>query len=94
MNKQDLVNQIVQNLPSVSKNKAERAVEAFVEIIFEALSKGEDVTLSGFGTFYISERKEKKGVNPRTKEPMVIPAVKVPKFRPSKELKKVVKYGR
>jgi DNA-binding protein HU-beta len=91
MNKQDLINEVVKNLPSVSKNKAQKAIEAIFSVISEALSKGEKVTLSGFGTFYIFRRQARKGVNPRTKQPITIPAASVPKFRAGKNLGKVVK---
>jgi len=91
VNKQDLINQIVKNVPELSKNKAASAVTTIFAIISEALSQGDRVTLSGFGTFYVGERQKKKGTNPRTKEPIIIPASVVPKFRPAAELKKAVK---
>lgn len=91
MNKQDLINEVAKNLPSISKNKVERAISAIFSVISEALSKGEKVTLSGFGTFCISQRQQKKGTHPRTKQPITIPAASVPKFRPGKNLKSVIK---
>jgi DNA-binding protein HU-beta len=91
MNKQDLINEVVKNLPSVSKSKAQKAIEAIFSVISEALSKGAKVTLSGFGTFYIAQRRARKGVNPRTKQPITIPAASVPKFRAGKNLGKAVK---
>jgi len=91
MNKQDLINEIAENLPSVPKSKIASAVTTIFAIISEALSQGDRVTLSGFGTFYVGERQKKKGTNPRTKEPIIIPASVVPKFRPAAELKKAVK---
>ena len=91
MNKQDIINEVVKNVPSISKNKADQAVTAILSVISEALSKGEKVTLSGFGTFHVSQRQAKKGVNPRTKEPITIPAASVPKFRPGKDLKENVR---
>ena len=91
MNKQDLVNEIVKNLPAISKSKAKKAIEAILSVVSEALSKGEKVALSGFGTFYISQRQARRGTNPRTKGPITIPAASVPKFRPGKDLKQAVK---
>ena len=91
MNKNDLVNQIVKELPQISKNKAEQAIEAILSIISEALSKGEKITLSGFGSFYVAQRQQKRGVNPKTRQPMIIEAASVPKFRPGKELKEKIK---
>lgn len=91
MNKQDLINEVVKNLPSVSKSKAQKAIEAVFSVISEALSKGEKVTLSGFGTFHVAQRQARRGVNPRTKQPITIPAASVPKFRAGKNLGKAVK---
>ena len=91
MNKQDLLTEISKNMPTVSKNKIKESVEAVLSVISEALAKGDKVTLSGFGTFYVGQRQEKKGTNPRTKQPIVIPAASVPKFRPAYELKKSLK---
>jgi DNA-binding protein HU-beta len=91
MNKQDLVAEIARLLPNVPKTKVSRAVSALLSTISEALSRGEKVTLLGFGTFYLGQRKAKKGVHPKTKQPIVIPAAAVVKFRPGKELKKGVR---
>jgi len=91
MNKQELINEIAKNLPSVSKNKVASTVSAIFETISEALANGEKVTLSGFGTFYVAQRQEKRGVHPQTKKPIVIPAAPVPKFRPGKDLRKTVR---
>jgi len=58
-----------------------------MEAIQKALSKGEKVTLVGFGTFKILQRKARRGRNPQTREELQIPAKKVPKFNPGKELR-------
>lgn len=91
MNKQDLINEIAKNLPSVSKNKIASAVSAFLATISEALSKGEKVTLSGFGTFYVGRRQARRGTHPRTGESITIPAASVPKFRPGRDLQKLIR---
>jgi len=91
MNKNDLINEIAENFPSVPKSKIASAVSAIISTISEALSKGEKVTISGFGTFYVGQRQARKGTNPRTKETITIPAASVPKFRAGRELKKVVR---
>ncbi len=75
----------------LTKASAEKALEAFIKGVTEALSKGDKVTLVGFGTFYVAERAERKGRNPQTKEEIIIPAAKVPKFKPGKLLKEAVK---
>ena len=91
MNKKQLVEEIAKDLPIVPKGKIGQAIDVFLETIKEAMLKGEIVKLSGFGTFYLVRRQEKRGVNPRTKEPMIIPAATLPKFRAGKELKEKIR---
>jgi DNA-binding protein HU-beta len=86
VNKNDLVNQ-VSAASGLSKAGAAKAVETVLEAITEALAKREEVRLVGFGTFSTAERKATQGRNPRTGEPMEIPATTVPKFKPGKDLK-------
>ena len=62
-----------------------------LESIGEYLEEGETVDLTGFGKFEITERSEHQGINPATKEKIMIPATKNVKFRPSKSLKERVK---
>lgn len=89
MNKAELVDAIAQKA-GLTKAQAARALDAFIETVEEALQKGDSVILVGFGTFTVKERKERQGRNPRTGEPMTIPAAKVPTFRPGKKLKDAV----
>ena len=63
------------------------AIEAFVEAVEATLKKGKDVVLTGFGTFTVIKRKTRIGINPATGNKMTIPAKKVPKFKPGKQLK-------
>lgn len=91
VNKEDILREINKGLPNLSQGKAKKILETMIEVISDAMSKGDKVTLSGFGTFYVGSRQEKKGTNPRTGQPIVIPAAQVPKFRPASELKKAVK---
>lgn len=71
----------------ISKAAAERALDATVASIKTALKKGAEVTLVGFGTFYVGERAARTGRDPRTQAPIKIQAARVPKFRPGKALK-------
>jgi len=89
MNKGDLVNKV----SKVVKNKKEAlaAVDCVLSSIAEALGKGDKVTLIGFGTFKVAERKARKGRNPQTGEEIDIAASKVPKFVAGKALKEAVK---
>ena len=75
----------------LTKKDAEKAVTATIDVITETLQKGEKVSLVGFGTFEVRERKERQGRNPQTREPMTIPASKLPAFSAGKALKDAVK---
>ena len=75
----------------LTKKDAEKAVSATLDVITETLQKGEKVSLVGFGTFEVRERKERQGRNPQTREPMTIPASKLPAFSAGKALKDAVK---
>ncbi len=80
MNKSELVAVVAQKA-GMTKVAAAVAVDATMDAIVEALQKGDNVQLIGFGTFAVTERAERKGVNLRTKEQIVIPARKVVKFK-------------
>lgn len=91
MNKNELAVQMVKD-SSITKNDAIKVIDGFVNILTEELmNKDGKVTLVGFGTFKILEKKQKKGRNPRTGEEIIIPRKKVVKFVPGKELKELVK---
>jgi DNA-binding protein HU-beta len=89
VNKSELI-ACVAEATGLTKKGAGEAVEATLDAIAGALSEGEKVTLVGFGTFEVRDRKAKRGVNPITKEPIDIPASKSAAFRPSKQLKEAV----
>ncbi len=88
MNKGDLIGEVSQVL--ASKKDAQAAVDTLLAAITKSLSKGEDVTLVGFGTFKVTKRKARMGRNPRTGEEIKIKAAKVPKFVAGKALKEAV----
>ncbi len=90
MKKSELVEAIAKQA-DLSKAAAERALDAAMDAVTDALKKGDTVTLVGFGSFYVSERKARSGFNPRTKEAIEIEAAKVPRFRAGKVLKDAVK---
>ncbi len=87
MNKTELTNEIAAKA-SLSKAQAKAALDACLESIEQALANSDKVQLIGFGTFQMAEMKERMGVNPRTKEKLVIPARKVVKFKPADGLGK------
>jgi DNA-binding protein HU-beta len=86
VNKTDLIDKVAVTT-ELNKTSAARAVEAVLEIIAGTLREGDTVTLSGFGTFSVSNRSERSGRNPRTGEMITIPASKAPKFKSGKGLK-------
>ena len=85
MNKKELIAAMAE-IAKIKKVEAERALNAFIEVVTEALSEGERVKIVGFGTFYVTECAERRGRNPRTGEEIRIPARKVVKFRGAKGL--------
>ncbi len=89
MNKGDLVNEVSKVLNT--KKDAAAAVECVLSSITKALGEGDSVSLIGFGTFKVADRKARQGRNPQTGAAMHIPASKVPKFAAGKGLKDAVK---
>jgi DNA-binding protein HU-beta len=89
VNKTELIEEIVQRTDS-SKAEAHKYMESFEEVVAEALRGGEEIQITGFGKFYVREQKAREGVNPQTKEKMLIPASKVPAFSAGKGLKEVL----
>ncbi len=75
----------------VRKVDAEKAINSLIRIVSETLKKSGRLALAGFGTFSVSERKAREGRNPQTGKPIKIPATKVVKFKPGKQLKDMVK---
>ena len=89
MNKADLIAAIAAKTGETKKS-AEASVNAFVDVITDALAKGDKVQLVGFGSFEVRKRAARKGRNPRTKEEIKIPASKAPVFKAGKALKDLV----
>jgi DNA-binding protein HU-beta len=90
MNKASLVD-IVHEKVGGTKADSERAVEALIEAIAMTLKNGEQVSIAGLGIFEAKMRKARTARNPRTGEPIEVPAMRVPKFRAAKGLKDAVK---
>lgn len=89
MNKAELILKVAEK-SGVNKKQAESVVSAMLDVIVEAIANDEKVQIVGFGTFEQRERKERNGVNPRTEEKIVIPASKIPAFKPGKNFKDAV----
>ena len=89
MTKQDIINQVC-NKASLSRAKAEEAVETVIDLIKESLKVGEPVILRRFGTFQIREKSKRMGRNPKTGEEAEISARKVVRFKSGKHFKQAV----
>lgn len=90
MNKQDLVKRIAADA-ELTQRQAGLAVESFLQVVMEAVSEGERVQLMGFGTFEPRHRQGRVGRNPTTNEPVEIPPMTVPVFKPGQEFKELVR---
>ena len=89
MNKAELIEKVA-NQTGLAKRTSGKAVDAAVSAISDCLAKGEKVTLVGFGTFGVRQRKARRGVNPQTGATLQIPAKRVAKFVAGKTLKEKV----
>ena len=90
MNKSELINSLSEET-SFNKKDISRVLDRFVNIVERALKKGDKVSLSGFGTFSLSKRSPRIGINPSTKERISLPSVNVPKFKAGKNLRASVR---
>jgi len=90
MTKADLIAKIAEK-SDLTKADAERALNACLASIEDILVNDGKLTLTGFGSFVVEKRKERKGRNPQTGQEITIPAANVVKFRPGKLLKEAVK---
>ena len=89
MTKTELISAVAEKTDSTKKD-AEIAVNAIVSAITDALVEGDKVSIVGFGTFEVRDRKEKQVINPQTKEKMTAPASKAPAFKAGQTLKNAV----
>lgn len=89
MTKAELVEDVAR-AAELTKKDAERLVEIVFESIIETLNHGEKIELRGFGSFRVRERGARRGRNPKTGDPVDIPAKRVPYFKPGKELKELI----
>ena len=90
MNKTQLIDAIASEA-GLTKVQARQALEAGLTTTMQTLGRGEEVTIVGFGSFKVAERKARLGMNPQTKQKIEIPAARVVRFKPGSELENAVK---
>ena len=93
MNKAELIERVSKKA-KMNKTQTENILDAAIDIIQGTISEGGEVKIVGFGTFDRAARKERNGRNPKTGTSIVIPATKVPRFRPGKEFRTMVEPSR
>lgn len=86
MNRTDLIKAVSAKTGQTQKD-TEASLVAFMDVVMETLAKDEKVGLVGFGSFEVSERAAREGINPQTKEKIMLSASKSPKFKPAKAFK-------
>lgn len=89
MNKAELVKAVAGKTEMTQKDVA-KVLDAITASIQQGLAKGEKIQIIGFGSFEVRDRKERKVISPATKKEILVPATKVPAFRPGKALKEAV----
>lgn len=90
MTRDELIGKVAEKA-GMTKKQAGIALNSFLDGITEALQAGEKISFIGFGTFAVSERKARTGINPKTREPLQIAASKVPVFKAGSKLKDALK---
>ncbi|WGL93933.1 HU family DNA-binding protein [Arsenophonus nasoniae] len=90
MNKTEVINQIAEKA-DLTKKDSEKALNALIETVTEALKAGDEVQLVGFGSFQVKQRAARDGRNPKTGETLKIAAANLPSFKAGKTLKEAVK---
>lgn len=90
MNKTDLIKNVSTQIEGATQKDVAIIVDTALETIINTVASGEKVSLAGFGNFEVAERAARMGRNPKTNQPITIPACKSPKFKASKNLKDIV----
>lgn len=93
MNKNELINALSEET-AFSKKDIAKVLASYTRIIERTLKKGDKVSITGFGSFWISRRPARIGINPATKERITLPAINVPRFKAGKHLRDEVRSAR
>jgi len=90
MTKAELIEKVAEKVDGLSKKQTEVVINTIFDSVKRALAAGDKIEIRGFGSFKIRNRRKREGRNPKTGEPVRVPAKKVPFFKPGKELKELV----
>ena len=90
MNRSELIAALSEET-TFSKKDITRVLDSLIRIVERKLKKGEKVSITGFGSFWVSKRSARKGINPVTKESIDLPELTVPRFKAGKNLREVVR---
>ncbi len=90
MNKNELINSLSEET-TFSKKDVTRVLDSLIRIIERTLRKGDKVSITGFGTYWVSRRPARRGINPATKERIDLPEVSVPRFKSGKHLRELIR---
>jgi len=90
MNKSELINALSEET-TFSKKDIARVLGAMTRIVERTLRAGHKVSITGFGTYWVSKRPARVGINPATKERITLPAVNIPRFKPGKNFKEKIR---
>ena len=93
MTRSDLVEELAALLPFLMQRDAEQAVKALQDAIVDALVQGQRIEIRGFGSFSIHHRPERTGRNPRSGVSVLVPAKRLPHFKPGKALREAVDFA-
>jgi integration host factor subunit alpha len=87
MTKADIVEYVYTKVGGISKKESAELVDSLIELMKNTLSSGENIKITGFGNFVVKHKNQRKGINPRTKDPIILPQRKVLKFKSSQILR-------
>lgn len=90
MNKNELINSLSEET-SFSKKDIAKMLSSFIRIVECTLKKGDKVSITGFGSYWLSKRPARVGINPATKERITLPAINIPRFKPGKRFREEVR---
>ena len=87
MTKADIVEYVYSKVGGISKKESAELVDSLIELMKSTLAAGENIKITGFGNFVVKHKNQQKGINPRTKDPIILPERKVLKFKSSQILR-------